>query len=166
MEMQTKNVVLARVLISVFIFLITVLQTTVIHGIEIFNAVPNLLLITVVSYGLLCGDYSALAVGVACGLLLDITGGRVVGLNTVLCTLVSYFCIRISDNLFNNNAFVSMVFVLLLTIPYELITYIFNYAIWGHGAFGFALWAKIVPAALYNFVATLLIDPIVRKIAG
>ncbi len=163
-ETQTKNVVLVRILMAVFIFVITVLQSTVIRGIEVFNAVPNLLFITVICYSLLCGDYSAIAFGVVCGLLLDITGGRIVGLNTLLCTFAAYFCICVSGNLFNNNAFVSMVFVLLLSIPYELITYLLYFAIWGHGSFFYALLAHVLPAALYNFVVTLLVHPIVRKI--
>lgn len=164
-EMQTKNVVLVRILMAVFIFAMTVLQSTVIQSIELFNVVPNLLLITVVCYSLLCGDYSAMVIGVVCGLLLDITGGRIVGLNTILCTLAAYFCICVSGNLFNNNALVSMVFVLLLSIPYELLTYLLYFAIWGHGGFFYALLARVLPAALYNFVVTLIIHPIVRKIA-
>ena len=163
-DMQTKNVVLVRILMAVFIFAMTVLQSTVIRGIEVFHVVPNLLLITVICYSLLCGDYSAIAVGVVCGLLLDITGGRIVGMHTVLCTFAAYFCVCVSGNLFNNNALVSMVFVLLLSIPYEFLTYLLYFAIWGHGSFFYALLVHVLPAAVYNFVVTLIIHPIVRKI--
>ncbi len=157
--------VVRYVLTAILILLLTVLQTTVLWGIELFHVIPNLLLIMVVSYGFLHGDYSALAVGVVCGMLLDITAGRAIGMNTLLCALVAYFCIRISGNLFNNNAFVTMVFVLCFTIPYEFFIYLFYFVIWGKGDFGYALFCKILPSALYNFVFTLVLYPIIRRVS-
>ena len=154
------------VLILILILLLTVLQTTVLRGIEIFHVIPNLLMVTVVCYSLLKGDYSALAVGVACGFILDITGGRMVGMNALLCALVAYFCICISGSLFNHNIPVAMLFVLMLSIPYELIMYIFYFAIWGEGEFWFAFFCKILPASIYNALATVLLCPLIRAIVG
>ncbi|MBE7034510.1 MAG: rod shape-determining protein MreD [Ruminococcaceae bacterium] len=164
MQPKSNSSLLLWVLMAVLIFLVTVLQTTVVQGLEIFHVVPNLLFIVVVCFGLLQGDYSALFVGMICGLLLDFAGSRIIGINTLLCTYVGYACAGISDNLYNRNAFVSMLFVFLFTIPYELLIYIFNFSIWGRGAFVFALFCKILPAAIYNFLFTVLLDPIVRKI--
>ena len=151
---------------GIFIFFEAALQTTVIRGIEVFHVIPNLLFITVVCFSLRRGDYSALVVGAICGLILDMLGGRVVGINTLLCVYVAYLCICISSNLFNNNLFVSMVFVLLFSIPYEFLIYLFYFAIWGQGAFGYALIARILPTVLYNFLFTLVLYPIIRRIAG
>ena len=155
-----------HVLTGIFILVLTVLQTTVLRGIEIFHVIPNLLFIFVVCYSLLRGDYSALIVAAVCGLILDTIGGRAIGINTLLCTLAAYFCVAVSGNLFNNNSFVAMVFVLLLSLPYELMIYIFYFAIWGRGALGFALLHKLVPAVLYNFVMTFFVYPVTRSVVG
>lgn len=163
---KKKNVAISRVLTVVLVFLLAVLQTTLVHGISVFHTVPNLLFIAVVCYSLLHADYSALVFAAACGLLLDVTGGRAIGINTLFCLYAAYFCIRISGSLFNNNVFVSMVFVMLLSVPYELFTYVLYFAVWGHGTFGYALLCKIVPAVLYNFVMTLLIYPLTRSMTG
>ncbi|MBQ2696307.1 MAG: rod shape-determining protein MreD [Clostridia bacterium] len=165
MNQSDQSVTIVKVVLTVLlIFIITVLQTTIVQGFEIFHVVPNLLFIMVVCYGILHGDYGALVVGVVCGLLLDITGARVVGMNTLLCTLAAYFCICISDSLFNNNVLVAMVFVLLLSIPYELIIYIFNFVIWGRGSFWYALFYRILPGGVYNFLVTILLYPIIRRV--
>lgn len=155
-----------HVLTGILIVLLTVVQTTVLRGIEIFHVIPNLLFIFVVCYSLLRSDYSALFVAAVCGLVLDVLGGRAIGINTLLCTLSAYTCVAVSGSLFNNNSFVAMVFVLLLSLPYELFIYVFYFVIWGRGALGFVLLHKLIPAVLYNFVMTLLIYPVARLIVG
>lgn len=155
---------LSWVLTGILILLSATLQTTIIRGIEVFHVIPNLLFIIVVCYGLLHDDYSSLVVGIVCGLILDLFGGRLLGINTLLCVLAACFCMSISDNLFSHNAIVSMVFVLLLTIPFELLTYILYFAIWGKGSFWYAVLCKILPSAGYNFLFALIIHPIVKTI--
>lgn len=165
-QFRTKNMAVSRLLTAVFILIAAALQTTLIRSIEVFHVVPNVLFIIVISYGLLNPDYSSLAVGIFCGLILDLTGGRIVGLNTLLCTYTAYFCLSVSDSLFNNNFFVSMVFVLLLSIPYELLIYLFYFVIWGEGAWRYAVFCKILPAVVYNFLFTAVVYPCVRMISG
>ena len=151
-------------LTAVLIFVLIILQTTVVRGVEVCNVIPNLLVVMVVCYSLLHGDYSALAVGAVCGLLLDIHGGRTVGMNALLCTLLAYLCVCVSGNLYNNNSFVALVFVLFLSMAYDLVIYIFNFAIWGHGNFVFVLLHKILPGSVYNSLVTLFLYPLVRRL--
>lgn len=157
---------LRHVLTGILILLLTVIQSTILRGIEIFHVIPNLLLIALVSYSLCRSEYSALVVGICCGLLLDFIGGRSIGMNTLLCAVATYVCLVISDSLFNNNTFVAMVFVLVFSIFYELLIYIFYFAIWGEGHFAYALFCKIIPISVYNFLFTPLIYPIMRRITG
>ncbi|MBR5235989.1 MAG: rod shape-determining protein MreD [Clostridia bacterium] len=165
-QSESRQAVWQIVFTVIFILLITALQTTIIRGFEVFHVVPNLLFITVVCYSLQRGNYGALFFGFICGLILDLLGGRAIGINGLLCTFAAYFCVYISDSLFNNNMFVSMFFVGLLTLVYELLTYIFYFAIWGHGAFGYALLCKVLPAAIYNFVFTMVLYPVIRRLAS
>lgn len=150
----------------VLVFVLTILQTTVVRRIEIFHVIPNLLLIFVICYGLLHDDYSTLVVGVICGLLLDINGGRVVGMNTLLCTVVAYLCIYVSGSLYSNTSVVAMLFVLIFSFFYELIVYIFYFAVWGHGGFLYAMFCKILPAGIYNSLVTIVLYPIVQKLTA
>ena len=151
-------------LTAVLVFVLLVIQTTILRGIEVFDVIPNLLMIMVVCYSLLHEDYSALVVGAVCGLLLDWHGGRAVGMNALLCTLLAYLCVWVSGSLYSNNSIVAMVFVFFLSIAYELVVYIFYFAIWGYGSFGYALVFKILLAAVYNGLVTILIYPLARRL--
>ncbi|MBQ4518241.1 MAG: rod shape-determining protein MreD [Clostridia bacterium] len=164
-QFRQTSPALSWALTGILILLSATLQTTVLRGIEVFHVIPNLLFIIVVCYGLLHDDYSSLVVGVACGLILDLFGGRTMGMNTLLCVYVAWLCLSVSDNLFNHNAFVSMVFVAVLTVPYEVLTYLFYFVIWGKGAGWYAVFCKILPMVAYNFVFALAIHPIVKKIS-
>jgi len=162
---ERSGLLLRCILTAITVFVIAALQTTVLRGIEIFHTIPNLLFIFVICYSLLSADYSALAFAAICGLILDLTGGRLIGMNTLLCTLAAAFCLAVNDNLFNNNLFVAMVFVLLLSLPYEFLTYVLYFTIWGRGAIGFALLCKILPTAFYNFVFTVVLYPLTKRLA-
>ncbi len=167
MNQTFQSRTLIKILLTVVLFFIlTILQTTVIRGIEVFHVIPNLLLIAVVCYGLLHDDYSTLVVGVICGLLLDLNGGRVVGMNTLLCTVVAYLCIYVSGSLYSNTSVVAMLFVLIFSVFYELIVYIFYFAVWGHGGFLYAIFCKILPAGIYNSLVTIVLYPLVRKLTA
>lgn len=162
--MQAKTV-LRYVLTICFVLLLAVLQTTVLHAAELFGVIPNLLLSAVVCYSLTKGDYKAHVFGIGCGLLLDFFGGRVVGMNTLLCFYVSLVCVLLYGGLFNNNVFVAMLFVLLLSVPYEFFIYFFSLFIWGQGDIVYALLCKIVPCAVYNALTTFLVYPFTRALA-
>ena len=167
MEQNTNSATVLHYLVTaLFIILLSVIQSTVLRGIQIFHVIPNLLLITTVCYGLTHGSFRGFFVGILCGLLLDLFSGRAIGMNTLLFALIAYFCIFISGNLFSNNTYVCMVFVLFLTISYELLTYIFYFAIWKQGALGFAIFSKILPSAIYNFLFTIVLYPLVKRVTS
>ncbi len=162
--MRTKTV-LRYALTVFFVLLLTVLQTTVLHAAKIFGVIPNLLLSAVVCYSLTKGDYKAIVFGIGCGLIMDFFGGRTVGMNTLLCLYVSLVCVLLYGGLFNNNAFVAMLFVLLLSIPYEFLIYFFSLFIWGKTDIVYALLHKILPCAVYNALITFLVYPFTRALA-
>jgi len=80
----------------------------------------------------------------------------------LLCAYAACLCLSISDKLFSHNALVSMVFVLVLTIPYEVLTYLFYFVIWGKGAGWYAILCKILPVTVYNSLFTLVMHPLVK----
>ena len=162
--MQTKTI-LRYVLTIGFVFLLTVIQTTILQAAELFGVIPNLLLSAVICYSLTKGDYKAIVFGLGCGLVLDFFGGRTVGINTLLCLYTALVCILLHDGLFNNNAFVAMLFVLLLSVPYEFLIYFFNLFIWGQTDIVYALLHKVLPGSLYSALVTFLVYPFTRALA-
>ena len=162
--MQEKNV--ARyALMVVFIFVLTVIQTTVLHSAEVFGVIPNLLLSCVVCYSLIKGDPKAIVFGIVCGLVLDFFGGRTVGINTLLCMYTALLCVLLHGGLFNNNALVAMLFVFVISLLYELLIYFFNIFIWGYRGIWYALVYKILFGSVYTALTALLIYPVLKLLA-
>lgn len=151
-------------LLFVFMFFLSVVQTTVLGAIEIFGVIPNLLLTAVICYAIIRGDFEGVIFGAVIGIFLDFLSGRMVGMNLILCTLVSFSCCSLYDALFNNNPFVASVFVLLVSIVYEFLIYVFYFLFWGDANVWFALIHKILPGAVYNALSAFLIYPVLKKI--
>lgn len=74
--------------ISMIVFFL--MQTTVFQWISLAGTVPNLLVITVVTAGLLDGSVPGIFCGMACGLLVDCMYGNVIGLCALLYMLCGY----------------------------------------------------------------------------
>ena len=161
--MSMKKVIRCTICV-LYVFLLLIIQTTVLDSVRIFGVMPNLLLTATICVSLLTEDYRGLIFGVACGLLLDITGGRMIGINSLLCTYVSFGVIWICDKLYNNNEIVAAIFTFVITFIYCLVFYIFNFLIWGQGDILYALLRKILPEMLYNTVLAIFVYPLSKFI--
>lgn len=148
--------------VALYVFLLLIIQTTVLDGLRIFGVMPNLLLVAVICYSLITSDVKGLAFGAVCGLLLDITGGRIIGINTILCTYASFCCVWMCDKLYNNNEIIATIFAFIITFVYSIIVYFFNFIIWGESDILFVLLRKIIPEMIYNGVLAIFVYPITK----
>ncbi len=146
------------------IFLVLIVQTTVLSYVKIFGIIPNLLLIFTVCFCLVTPDFRCLVYAIISGILLDITGGRMIGINTLLCTYVAFSCLFIRDKLYNNNEIIAAIFTLVISFAYGLLCYTINFLLWGELNIFYAVFRIIVPEAVYNAVLALFIYPIVKLI--
>lgn len=149
-----------------YVFLILVLQTTVLDGIRIFNVMPNVLLISVICYSLITADLRGLIFGFASGMLLDITGGRMIGINTLLCMYVAFSCIWMCDKLYNNNELIAASFTFVISLIYGAVMYVINFLLWGELGVLYAILRVIIPETIYNTILALFIYPILRLIVN
>lgn len=121
------------------------------------TAVPNLLLITVLSAGFLFGKSRGLAAGVACGLLLDILGNGIPGFYTLILSLLGYGDGFLSEHM--ESELIPVLYVLLLVneLLYHAYVFIFAFLI----RRSFALWPYItgvfIPELLLTMVCFLLV---------
>lgn len=149
-----------------YVFFALILQTTVLDSIRIFGIIPNIMLISVICYSLSAADYRGIIFGVASGLLLDITGGRMIGINTLLCMYVAFSCVWMCDKLYNNNEIIAGVFTFVISIIYGAAMYIINFLLWGETNVLYALFRVILPETLYNTILSLFIYPLMYCIAN
>ena len=72
------------------LLLFFIVQSSVLKGLSLSGAIPNLLLVLTVGYGYLRGETSAMTVGFFSGLLLDIFGMNIIGLYALIYLYTGY----------------------------------------------------------------------------
>lgn len=150
--------------VVLYVFFLIIIQTTILSHTRISGVMPNLLLSATICFCLICGDYRGIIFAVACGSLLDITGGRLVGINTLLFLYAALGILLICDKLYNNNEIVAAIITFVITALYASVIYITNFLIWGENAVWFALFKKIIPEMIYNTVASIFLYPVTRRV--
>ncbi|KAB2952338.1 rod shape-determining protein MreD [Heliorestis acidaminivorans] len=136
-------------LITLFLVLAVVLQTTFFHTFSIQGIGPNLVLILVVFFSLLQGSRAGSFFGLLAGLFLDLISGRYIGLNTLTLAAVGGLIGLIEGRLYKDNLLVPMGAVLVATIILNLLAYLL--ALFAGLQITFkTLWMTLLIQALYN----------------
>jgi len=149
---------------AISIFLIILIQTTILNYIEIFNIKPNLLLVFIICTALLKGNVEGAVVGFCAGLAQDMVAGRVLGFYALLGLYMGLLVGSVNKRLYRDNVFVILFFTFVSTIVYESAVYLIykwvinffsaNYS----SGFNliFSLKNVILPEAIYNSVVSLI----------
>jgi rod shape-determining protein MreD len=152
-----------RVKIPVYalcIFLIIVLQSTLVDYITIYNVKPNLLLVFIVSVALLRGSIEGAVVGFFAGLVQDMLFGKNIGFYALLGMYLGLVNGSINRRLYKESFAVAIFFTFVSTIAYEGLVYVLNslkLIIEGQTNFIYALRGIILPEAFYNSFMTVFI---------
>ena len=83
---------------AIFIILNFLMQSTILHYIEIRGVIPNTTIILIVSYALLRGSTEGVLVGFFSGLLQDVFFGTSIGYFTLFNTITGYLFGRGNHN--------------------------------------------------------------------
>ena len=86
-----KAMKIKRFLITAVIIIAAyLLQCTVFSSLELAGIKPNLLIIVTAAFGFVRGSREGMIVGVACGLLMDIQFGDIIGLYALIYLVAGY----------------------------------------------------------------------------
>ena len=147
-----------------FLLLLAVLQATLMDAIAVFGAKPNLFLIYVVVYSLMCEKKEAAAVGACFGLTLDILTGRFLGVNSILMLITGFFTAHLCENILSrNNLLISAIITILFTAVYESVYYLFTFSILKNLQFGIVFARVLGCECLYNAVFSVIFYFIIKR---
>lgn len=143
---------LKYMLLYVSLFVALILQTTLICKLSFFGVVPSLILVTVICFAL-ANDYinSAVFAAVA-GLLIDISGGRIIGFNSLLMIYLSLGMVYVGQEFFRENLKAAVILVAAGTFAYEMVYFIFSFAIFGGSHFFYMIWRVVLVECVYNAI--------------
>lgn len=145
------------------IFLIALIQTTILNYISVFNVKPNLLMIFVIAVALLRGNVEGAVVGFFCGLVQDATSGSIFGLYTLLGMYTGLIIGSVNKRLYRENFFVIIFFTFISTAVYEFSVYILRTFDFNQANLLYSLRSVVLPEAIYNGIASIFIYIIVIR---
>lgn len=162
MKTRTKALIYA-----VCIFVLILLQSTVLDYAEILNVKPNLLMIFIVCVALLRGNTEGSMVGLFTGLAHDMLFGRVIGFYALLGMFLGLIIGSLNRKLYKDNILVVTFFTLVSSLVYDGLVYFFNMfgsILDGSADILFAVRNVVLPAAVYNSVVSIVIYALTAKL--
>ncbi|HHY23720.1 MAG TPA: rod shape-determining protein MreD [Clostridiaceae bacterium] len=145
------------------IFIIILVQTTVLDYIKINDIKPNLILVYTVCSSILEGSTGGALIGLFAGLTQDIVAGKTLGFYAILGMYLGAISGLANKMLFKDNYIVVFIFTFTLTVVYESGVYLLSgFASLRPGVL-FALKRIVLPEALYNSIFSILIYYMVTK---
>lgn len=148
---------------AVCIFIIILLQSTVLDYIKVFGVKPNLLIIFIISVALLSNNVEGAITGFFAGLSQDIVSGKVLGFYSLLGLYLGLIVGSVNKRLYRENVLIIVFFTFISTVVYELAVCCINIFTNGQIAFVYSLRNIILPEAIYNSLVSIFIYIFVIK---
>ncbi|NDO47304.1 rod shape-determining protein MreD [Clostridium sp. MD294] len=148
---------------AIFIIINFLIQSTVLHYIEIRGVIPNTTIILIVSYALLRGSTEGAIVGFFTGLLQDIFFGTSIGCFTLLNIVTGYLFGRGNHDFYRENYILPMMLCAIAVFLYETIIYIISFLLRGQLNFLYILSNTLLPETVYSCIFTI---PLYRILFG
>jgi rod shape-determining protein MreD len=149
---------------TLYIFLIMLIQSTVLEYARIYNVKPNLSIIFIVSVALLRGNVEGAAIGFFFGLSQDIIAGKVLGFYALLGLYLGLIIGSLNKRLYRENIFVVIFFTFIASFIYESIVGLVGLFSFDKIEMIFIIKNEILPESIYNSIVSIFIYVFVIKI--
>ena len=149
---------------AVCIFIIVLIQSTVLDYIKVFNVKPNLLIIFIISVALLSNNIEGAIIGFCTGLSQDIVSGKVLGFYSLLGLYLGLIIGSVNKRLYRENVLIIVFFTFIATVVYETVVCVTNIFTNGQIYFLYSLRNLILPEAIYNSIVSIFIYIFIIKL--
>lgn len=150
-------------IMSVIVIIVCfLLQSTVFQALSIAGVVPNLLLIVTVAAGYMHGRKNGIYVGLACGLLVDICYGDIIGLFGLMYMCIGYLNGYAHKVYFRDDYTMPIILVSISNLLYGFFYYVFLFLLRNRLNFFFYLRRIILPELIYTVVVSIVLYKILH----
>lgn len=150
-----------KILCLSIIFIIVLIQATLLDSFELFGVKPNLLLIGIVMVSLIFDLKWAFALGIFAGILKDTLGLNMFGIDTLLFPLWIFLVIRLSKKISLDDNLISALLVFVVSVLHNIISRSISFAL-GNSVAPLVVFLRI---AFLESLYTAAIMPLVFKFA-
>ena len=149
---------------AALLFLAAVIQVSLLSSIEVAGAVPDLLLVTLLSVALLRGSLFGAICGFAAGLVLDTAQLQTLGVTSLLYTVGAYWIGRYGETTGRDRGHAPFVSVGIVTVLYAIGALLLHYLLGQGGSARAVLVDGILPSLAFNLVLTAPVYALVRRL--
>ena len=138
------------------IIIFAALQSTVIRSVEVWDTIPNLILVFAVCYSMYAEPVKATTLSLVCGLVYDLMSAHHLGLGALLLMGLGLLLSVLSSDYIHSNAVTVLIGVVLATFLFECVYTLIIYFMFDKisASYMFAIVAK---EAVYNLVAAAVV---------
>jgi rod shape-determining protein MreD len=145
------------------LFLVVVIQLSVMANVDILGGHPNLVLVTVVCVSLLRGAVFGAVAGFSVGLLADTGVFGTLGFTALLLTLAGYWTGRYGETTGRDRAHAPVVSIAVITVLYQISALVLRYLL-GEPAPADHIFAALAPTVLLNLILTVPVYALTRRL--
>jgi rod shape-determining protein MreD len=155
--------VLDGVKAAVLLFVAAVAQVSIFSQLHVFGAVPDLLLVSLVAVALLRGSVVGAVGGFFAGLLVDTATLGMLGLTSLVLTLVGYWIGRYGETTGRDRAHAPFLSVAVVSVLYAIGLLVVHFVL-GESAPAGAVVRSLVPAMVLNLILTGPVYALARRL--
>ena len=155
---------LSIVVSALVVILNFILQSTLIQLIEIRGIVPEIMIIVVVSYALLRGQFAGAMTGFFGGLLYDVIFGDAIGFHALMYMLIGYFCGISHKSFYRENFILPITFSVIANFITGALIYVTSFLLRNNYDVIYFLFNVIIPQCVYTGVVAIVVYRILYSI--
>ena len=155
---------LRKFVVTLFILICFILQSTVFDALSLAGIIPNLMIILTASFGFMRGEKEGLIIGFFCGLLSDVFFGFFLGFYALILMYIGYLNGKFSRSFYPEDIKLPIALIIISDLSYGILCYILLFMLRGRFQFGYYFSRIILPEALYTIVITVFLYPLILKI--
>lgn len=153
-----------KITLFFIIIICYLLQTTLFHSLSFASISPNLMVIVASSFGFMRGKKEGLFVGFFCGLLLDIFGGNILGLYSLLYMYIGYMNGLFRKRFYPEDVKLPMLLIAGSDLACNLFIYFFLFLFRNRYNFNYYFLQLMLPELVYTMVVTIFLYFVVLRI--
>jgi rod shape-determining protein MreD len=161
-----KRFIIKSVVYALIAVVLMTLETSVLNGLRIFGAKPNLIISLVVAAAVVENERYAAVLGMICGFVVDSSVGSPFSFSGIYYFFAAYMASLISRFYFTKSFFTMIIMILPVCFVRGIFNLFFLIGVWGDFHIGEALLLYILPEYLYTIALAPAVYFLVRLSAG
>lgn len=149
---------------AILLFVVAILQVSLLSSVDVYGGMPNLLLVTIVAVALLRGSVFGAAGGFFGGLLLDTANLETLGLTSLVLTVGGYWIGRYGETTGRDRTHAPFVSVAVVTVLYAVGVLFLHFLIGDPVSARRILLESLAPSIVFNLILTAPVYWIVTKL--